>query len=125
MRGDDRELPVFSGFLINGRPAVALREDGSKFIYDPGTGAEEFYDLKTDPEEKNSLVESGDQRVREFRKRTRDWMSRTSERYSPEPVQFDEETREKLKALGYVLSAATVRWPASCNAAVFPARTDG
>ena len=104
VRGEDRDLPVFSGYLIHGQRAVALRQNGFKFIYSPSTRTEEFYDLRTDPEEKKNRLGTGDRRVERFRRRVGKWMDRTKTKYSPRAVEFDEETIEKLKSLGYVTS---------------------
>jgi choline-sulfatase len=111
-QGADGDLPVFSGFLINGEAAVSLRYGGFKYISSPSRTAlrnsepemvEEFYDLEADPQEKNNLIGSGHPRLAEFRKMTQTWMSETDHRYAPRRVQIDAETAKKLRALGYAV----------------------
>ena len=104
IRGEDRDRPVFGGYLIHGERAVALRQNGFKFIYFPSTRIEEFYDLRIDSEERRNLLRTMDPRVKRFRQRIGKWIDRTKTKYSPRAVEFDEETIKKLKSLGYVTS---------------------
>ena len=84
-----------SGTDIEGR---ALRANGWKFVTRPGSGAE-LYDLKTDPDELLNLVHTDSSRATllsaELARIVHVWSGE-------EPPEADAETREKLRALGYV-----------------------
>jgi len=84
-----------SGTDVEGR---ALRAGGWKLATRPGA-PDELYDLATDPDELMNLAQSEVARVHEMSEElerlSRGWMRKES----PEP---DDETRERLKALGYV-----------------------
>ena len=84
-----------SGTDIEGR---ALRAHGWKFVTRPGSGAE-LYDLKTDPDELLNLAHTDSSRATllsaELARIVHVWSGE-------EPPEADAETREKLRALGYV-----------------------
>jgi arylsulfatase A-like enzyme len=103
LSGEAEDRPVFAGFLANGEPAVALRMDGFKYMHHPRRLRYALYDLKTDPEEQINLIGSGHHpKLREFRELTRAWL--TEDDAAPSvPVSIDDETRQRLEALGYSL----------------------
>jgi arylsulfatase A-like enzyme len=76
----------------------ALRAGGWKFVTRPGSGAE-LYDLESDPDELLNLAHADSSMAAvmsgELARIVHGW----SDEETPEP---DEETREKLRALGYV-----------------------
>lgn len=103
LRGAAEDLPVFAGFLANGEPAVALRMDGLKYVHHPRRRRYALYDLRNDPAEQVNLIESGHHpKLREFRDLTRAWLAEADA--APRvPVSIDDETRQRLEALGYSL----------------------
>ena len=90
----------------------AIRGQRYKLIYEPGNppdGARadpyRLYDIVADPEERSELLASGDARSREIAERMRAILlappppgPRLSERLVP----FEDDTEERLRALGYV-----------------------
>ena len=84
-----------SGTDVEGR---ALRAGGWKFVTRPGSGAE-LYDLENDPDELLNLVHADSSMATamsgELARIVHGWSGE-------EPPEPDEETREKLRALGYV-----------------------
>jgi arylsulfatase A-like enzyme len=106
LRGDDANLPAFSGFLIDGEDAVALRHDGFKYVHRPSRLADELYDLRADPGETTNLVESKfHPRLREMREQTLRWLEEGAQERPLRRLHLDAAERERLRALGYVLDA--------------------
>lgn len=103
LRGGDQDRPVFSQFLISGEPAVSVRHEGLKFIYSPRRQVEEMYDLENDPGEQQNLVLAQDPRVEHWREQVREWIRTTgTPDAAPQPLKFNAEEIERLKALGYL-----------------------
>jgi arylsulfatase A-like enzyme len=105
LRGERRDLPVFSGFLASGADDVSLRMDGFKYLHSPEQHRDALYDLREDPAEQENLVASSHHpRLREFRELTRAWLAEPGA--APDPVlPLDAETLERLEALGYRVDA--------------------
>ncbi len=102
LRGDDVNLPVFSGFLIDGEDAVALRHAGFKYVHRPSRFADELYDLRADPGETTNLVESTfHPRLREMREQTLRWLEQAAQA-PPQTLRLDDAQLERLRALGYL-----------------------
>ncbi|MHC4183082.1 MAG: sulfatase-like hydrolase/transferase [Planctomycetota bacterium] len=82
--------------------------DRLKYIRSPLTNREELYDLVRDPEEQISVVPSFPDKVRRARNILREHNEKAKklkERYlitSKEETEFDTETMQRLKALGYI-----------------------
>jgi hypothetical protein len=76
-----------------------------KYIFNPGTGKEELYDLQDDVGEKNNLVEQMDKKKRELREKLVSWIDENKmevEGPSQETLELEEEMNQRLKALGYI-----------------------
>ena len=83
---------------MTSRDDRALRVGGWKSVTRPGSGAE-LYDLEADPDELMTLAHVDSSRAAllsaELARIVHGWSSE-------EPLEPDAETREKLRALGYV-----------------------
>jgi arylsulfatase A-like enzyme/Tfp pilus assembly protein PilF len=85
-----------------GAPLRGFIEEGEKFLDSP---LPEFYDLKTDFDEKNNLVQQID--LEEHKKKLAELMdSFSSPRGERQPSKIDREALEKLRSLGYISSTA-------------------
>ncbi len=83
----------------------AIISGGYKYVYNPGTGREELYDLRSDVGEKNNLVEQMDEKKQQLREKLISWIDENRvevEAPSQETLEMEEELNERLKALGYV-----------------------
>ena len=106
--------PLWSGGTLPPRPVfgeasilprtVAVRTDDRKYIRFPN-GQEALYDLRKDPGETARL--RGDGELQSFRRQLRNWRAETKQSRQalrlaePRQAEFDAETRERLRALGY------------------------
>ena len=82
---------------------IAVRDERYKFIFEAGTRKEELYDLVEDPGEQRNLLEADDSLGNPYRQDLLAWFERTGKPLAkPRKVEFDAETRERLKYLGYI-----------------------
>ena len=65
----------------------------------------ELYDLVNDPHENNNLVEEQPQRARMMQDRLKKILEETVRKEGPDRIEFGEEERRKLEALGYIASS--------------------
>lgn len=80
-----------------------LRTAGWKYLFREDDGSEELYRLSDDPDEQNNLVRLETERLVELRQAFREALADGVEADTPAPSQADDpETRERLRALGYV-----------------------
>lgn len=94
--------------LLIGRRGVALseglvygyRSGGVKYHLDPSTGGELLYDVNSDPGEQTELSASLPELLVTARERVRD--ETRGKLVQPGAAEVDEDTRQKLEALGYV-----------------------
>ncbi|HXG30883.1 MAG TPA: hypothetical protein VNK81_04500, partial [Thermodesulfobacteriota bacterium] len=102
------ERPIMSTGLLYGEDMESVIFDGFKYIRSIVTGREELYDLSRDPGELFSILHLLPEKVRMARDilmEDRKIAEKLKEHYNvkkTERVRFDEETAEKLKALGYI-----------------------
>jgi arylsulfatase A-like enzyme len=84
-----------------------IRSGQHKFIQTPYLETEELYDLESDPNEQRNLLQGASQETLEIAARLRAELTAWAESADPLPTQFDEsqreETRERLKSLGYII----------------------
>ena len=83
---------------------VALRTVDHKYIYSLSSGAQELYELRSDPGEKTNTVREHPELARAYLEQLLEWVARTSRPGAGDRpgVVLDEETLRKLRALGYV-----------------------
>jgi len=77
---------------------VGLREGDWKYLRAEG-GEEELYRLDRDPAELRNLASEESDRAASFRDRLEIWFADAG---AAAPIEMDEETREKLRGLGYI-----------------------
>ena len=78
---------------------------GFQYIYNTDVDTEELYDLSRDPEEKENIAGQHPEKCRRFKSLLEGWEKQAQldgEKYRAGRVELDEETREKLKNLGYI-----------------------
>jgi len=109
------EKPIVStGVIYRGNPwsefydeRVSVIFDGLKYIHSLGSNREELYDLARDPNEQFSIVQSFPDKVEQARnilEAHSEMVRQLRENYglqAEEQIKLDEETIERLKALGY------------------------
>ncbi len=107
--GREKRAPDYLGEASLHRRDRALRGPGFKYIRrDDGAGAvrEELYDLAVDPGEKRNRCRQAPQACLAHRRRLAAVLAAQRERASamaaPEPAEIDDDTRESLRALGYI-----------------------
>ncbi len=106
-RGLDEE-PIVSTGLIDYEDRESVIFDGLKYIRVLMTGREELYDLARDPKERKSLVSSSPDKVEQARdilKKVDAAAMRLRKLHGItewQQIELDGETRERLKALGYI-----------------------
>ncbi len=83
---------------------VALVEDGWKAIWNDEPGTVELYDLARDPDERDDVSEREPERARAMAESARDWLARCGDGAvrPTEDGDLDEDSLERLRALGYV-----------------------
>jgi arylsulfatase A-like enzyme len=85
----------------------AVRMNGHKYVRD-GDGDEELYDLAADPDERTNLCARDAAPCAPYRAQLAEWEAQTRlaakdlELPTPSEAVVDEDTREKLRALGYL-----------------------
>ena len=94
---------VLLGGLERGPPQQAVRTPRFKFIHFPnGEKSNELYDLEDDPEERRDLASSNARVAGELLELLRAQWSLLATAPESGAVDIDEETRKRLKALGYL-----------------------
>ena len=84
------------------RPKLSLRTLESKYISNEGE-EDEFYDLRVDPNERNNLIHSSEHAAeRDRMKNSLLRLVESLENLEIDPESVDDETLERLKALGYL-----------------------
>ena len=108
------KLDAFSEAYYGGKHWKGIRTARWKFIevYDVAKNLSSFelYDLKSDPKELNNLAIKSSEELRSFQAQLKDYVSSCAslrdsflgEGFTARPVSLDEETKEKLKSLGYI-----------------------
>jgi arylsulfatase A-like enzyme len=84
---------------IRSRDAIYL--DGFKLIRIEGEPLPELYDLRRDPDERNDLAATEPDRAAELSRALERVKEAALPRFDAAPAELDEETRERLRALGY------------------------
>jgi arylsulfatase A-like enzyme len=84
-------------FEMDQEPIRAMTDGRWKYLYQRD-GIEELYDLSSDPSEINNIVTEAPDRASSFRAELEAWDHGEADA----PMDIDEATREKLKALGYI-----------------------
>jgi arylsulfatase A-like enzyme len=83
-----------------------IRSGRYKFIQTPYLETEELYDLESDPSEQRNLLQGASQETLEIAARLRAELTAWAESADPLPTRFEQsqrdETRERLKSLGYL-----------------------
>ncbi|RMF92084.1 MAG: hypothetical protein D6734_13040 [Candidatus Schekmanbacteria bacterium] len=83
--------------------AKSIRGRKWKYIETPYLGREEFYDIKNDPNERNNLINSNDNRIKSEIVRFRNLLDFYKKIYVPPAVKYiDRKSIENLKSLGYI-----------------------
>jgi len=106
-------LPVMLGgpgrpFVVSrtvwDRPVYALRDERFKYVRATATGAEQLYDLASDPAERQDVARSRPLRLEYYRQTLDEWLSRLRARQAgaDEPARLSPEQCENMKSLGYV-----------------------
>jgi arylsulfatase A-like enzyme len=106
-------LPVMLGgeghpFVVSrtvwDRPVYALRDDRYKYIRATASGAEELYDLGSDPGERRNLADDELLRIAYYREALDLWLSRLRGRHAGagERALLSPEQCENMRSLGYV-----------------------
>ncbi len=105
----------YNKFHFGWAPLRSIRTDLVKFIEAP---TPELYDLSEDPAELTNLAQSNPHRIREFREQLQELVrtNESSDLGRSTAVEVDNETVEKLEALGYLGGGSTM----SERAAPFP-----
>ncbi|HWP93815.1 MAG TPA: sulfatase [Thermodesulfobacteriota bacterium] len=94
----------FPGYAYSERgDTLAIRTEKFKYIYFQSEKGEEFYDLVTDPHERDNIIASKQEEAAEFRKIALGVISeRATKKKDVGEVVLDKEAIEELKALGYI-----------------------
>ncbi len=104
----------YEGYSEDRKHLTGIRTDKWKFIevhnVVTNTYTYELYDLENDPRELNNLVLGKPEKVNLFKKKIRDYTSSCEEirksilgkDFIDKPVILDEETKERLRSLGYI-----------------------
>lgn len=108
LSGDEVELEMRrnSDVYCEGALVSCVRTKGWKYIDSPGHNTIALYDLLTDPGEKHNLLSDREEIVKNLAARLESYAELVrfylEEHEGPTPIAVDEETRKRLRALGYV-----------------------
>lgn len=100
--------PIISTSLLYYEDRVSVLSNGLKYIRWLVTGQEELYDMGSDPGEKNCIAELSSEQVQRARAilqkhfKEAEKLKRYYNTSKSEKIVLDEETRQRLKSLGYV-----------------------
>ncbi len=83
-------------------PLHAVRGDSPWKYLRSGDGVEELYDLESDPHERHNLAEQRPEDARQLAATLDQLLAERTAGTPPEAPVIDDETREKLRALGYI-----------------------
>ncbi len=97
-------LPAFSDLVGDAPvPVASIRTAQLKLIQEQrGGGREELYALTSDPGERTNLLPGAAPASTPLRQELADWRTTWSDRHLAAAAVFDEEHRERLRALGYI-----------------------
>jgi hypothetical protein len=104
-----KPLPLFSEFLIVGHEKQMVVLGSEKLIFDPVSGKAEYFDLISDPTERNNLAAAKPEMVGMLKMMLNEWSDSCDllnkaiigERQE-EGSHLDSATVERLRALGYM-----------------------
>lgn len=102
---DDGEGVAYSRRTKNGQRLFSIRNRRFHLIRDDASGRESFYDLATDPDQRENLSPSGTPTEELLRRQLRAWVAehdRALAEQRREKLGLDAETAEHLRALGYL-----------------------
>jgi arylsulfatase A-like enzyme len=108
LRGDEVELEMRmnSEVYCEGALVSCVRTDRWKYIDSQGHNTLALYDLVGDPQEKHNLLSEQEEVVHDLAARLRSYSELVrfylEDHEGPTPIAVDEETRKRLRALGYV-----------------------
>lgn len=91
--------PIYSEVTLNGLRAIRI--DDFKLIYDFQNGSKQLFNLKMDKEERENLIEEEINVARDLENRLLTWIE-ASGSSTKEAAKLDEETKQRLKSLGYL-----------------------
>jgi len=80
----------------------SIRSPEWKLIYTSNSEEYELYNLKEDPQELNNLADIEKDQFKLMKEKLEEWVSREKENISSLTKPLDEETKEKLRSLGYL-----------------------
>ena len=88
----------------NGKEYIlySIRTANRKLIYCESENNYEFYNLKKDPHELNNLVSTEKEQFKFLKEKLEEWMVRPKPNIIPLTTPVDEQTKERLKSLGYL-----------------------
>ena len=101
---DDQKSYDWVSHPVRGNVNVAMRQGSWKGIWNHDVKSFELYDLATDPNEKTDLSNENPELTRRLQDQAKDWLQACRENayQTEEAGELDDETREQLRALGYV-----------------------
>jgi len=84
-----------------GRELRAIRTDSAKYVW-AGDGDHELYDLVEDPGESRNLMGRYPAQAAEMQRTLDEWLTSFDHKESEGEVELDDETKERLRGLGYL-----------------------
>ena len=98
---------AYGGSVQMGDPQYAFVSNRSKLILHEGPRRPELFDLETDHKERQNLAQEQPERVNQLRQELSVIRSQLRPADQSQPLDFDDETRRQLEALGYLGGGAT------------------
>jgi arylsulfatase A-like enzyme len=101
---DDQKSYDWVSHPVRGNVNVAMRQGSWKGIWNHDVKSFELYDLAADPDEQTDLSNDNPELTRRLRDQAMEWLKACRENayQAEEAGELDDETREQLRALGYV-----------------------
>jgi arylsulfatase A-like enzyme len=101
---DDKKSYDWASRSARGNVNVAMRQGSWKGIWNHDVKRFELYDLAADPEERADLSDENPELIRRLQDQAIEWLKTCRENAYPagEAGELDDETKEQLRALGYV-----------------------